>query len=296
VLVFLLVSTAIEGLAMLCVAYVLRRKDTTSDFRYLSIFALLVALYDIPYVLLRGLSQFEYLLPASSSALVSNINYNILFWAQCVIVFLLVRDLYKMATQHLTGMQNLASAIFYVSVVISAVMAISAASTPHPNGYTWYAIALMQVERCSCILVLCLFTFFSFTAQKLGMTYGSRVFGVTFGMAILATNRMVTTALTWGNTPYRLQIDLVSEFVQIGAVTLWVVYFLKAEPERRLVTVDLNSPLLRWNEVARFFDKPAGQVVVSSPTTFIPDVREVVATAASGAQRPPNLAVGSSAR
>ena len=121
-------------------------------------------------------------------------------------------------------------------------------------------------------------------------------FGVTFGMAILATNRLVTTALIWGNVGHGHIISSISEFVQIGAVALWMVYFLKAEPERRLVTVDLNSSLVRWNEVARFFDKPAGQVVVSSPSTFAPEVREVVASAAAGgAQRPPNLGIAANA-
>ena len=62
------------------------------------------------------------------------------------------------------------------------------------------------------------------------------------------------------------------------------------------VTVDMHSPLVRWNEVAQLLGNPAGRVVVSSPSTFAPEVREVVASAAAGgAQRPPNLGIAANA-
>ncbi len=279
-LIFLLVAVAIEAMAILSVAMVVRRKGDLTRYSALSGFLLAGFLYDVAYVALRSLSMYS-VIPLRFSLITYIVTYNITFLAQCVFIFVLVRDLYRHATAHLPGMESLGSLIFYGSILVSGVMALGAVASPHPAGYSAIAIVLLQLERSSCILMLCLFTFFAFTAQKLGLSYGSRVFGVTFGMSILATDRLVTTALSWANPGSRLMVDLVSEFVQIGAITLWMVYFLKAEPERRLVTVDINSPLVRWNEVAQLLGNPAGRVVVSSPSTFIPAVREVAHNAAT---------------
>ena len=286
-LVFLLIAVVVEAAALCAVALVLFKKNLHDKYSPFVGYLLAVALSDISYVILRGLYISGHL-PFNKSAALYTAIFNMLFLAQCMCIFFLVRDLYREATAFLPGMQSLGTAIFYMSIGISGVMALSATASPHPSGYSWIAIALLQIERCSCILVLCLFTFFAFAAQKLGMTYGSRVFGVTFGMAILATNRLVTTALTWNVGHHRwMMVSLVSEFVQVGAIMVWMAYFVKAEPERRLVTVDLGSSLVRWNEVARFFDKPAGQVVVSSPSTFIPAVQEVAHMATRTGPMPP---------
>lgn len=279
-LVFLLVSVTIEAIALVAVAEVLRRKGLLQQFSAFARYLWCVAISDVTYVILRGMYVLSFLSYARSGIYYC-VVYNALFAIQCVFIFVLVRDLYRHATAHLPGMESLGSLIFYGSILVSGVMALGAVASPHPAGYSAIAIVLLQLERSSCILMLCLFTFFAFTAQKLGLSYGSRVFGVTFGMSILATDRLVTTALSWANPGSRLMVDLVSEFVQIGAITLWMVYFLKAEPERRLVTVDINSPLVRWNEVAQLLGNPAGRVVVSSPSTFIPAVREVAHNAAA---------------
>lgn len=279
-LVFLLIAVFVEAVALVSVAFVLHRKHMLRQYAAFAGYLLAGSVYDIAYVVLRWLHA-QSIIPFRETALACIFAYNITFLAQCVFIFVLVRDLYRHATAHLPGMESLGSLIFYGSILVSGVMALGAVASPHPAGYSAIAIVLLQLERSSCILVLCLFTFFAFTAQKLGLSYGSRVFGVTFGMAILATDRLVATALSWANPGSRLMVDLVSEFVQIGAITLWMVYFLKAEPERRLVTVDINSPLVRWNEVAQLLGNPAGRVVVSSPSTFIPAVREVAHNAAA---------------
>ena len=286
-LVYLLLSTTVEALSLLAVVWVLSKKDLHREFNAFIGYLLAVATYDILYVLLRCLCTFN-LLKIATAALLYSIGYNTLFVVQCFFIFLLVRDLYRHATAHLEGMERLGALIFYGSIIISAVMAFGAVASPHPTGYSTIALVLLQIERSSCILVLCLFTFFAFTAQKLGMTYGSRVFGVTFGMAILATDRLVSTALSWDLSAERwFFVNLVSEFVQIGAIALWMVYFLKEEPERRLVTVDMHSPLVRWNEVAQMLGNPAGRVVVSSPSTFIPAVHEVAHSATRTGPLPP---------
>ena len=193
-LVFLLVSVTIEAIALVAVAEVLRRKGLLQQFSAYAWYLWCVAISDVTYVILRGMYLLSFLSYARSGIYYC-VAYNALFAIQCLFIFVLVRDLYRHATAHLPGMESLGSLIFYGSILVSGVMALGAVASPHPAGYSAIAIVLLQLERSSCILVLCLFTFFAFTAQKLGLSYGSRVFGVTFGMAILATDRLVATAL-----------------------------------------------------------------------------------------------------
>jgi hypothetical protein len=235
VLVYLLLTANTLGaVALLALALISGKGDTAGKFSTFRWYVLVSALLNLLYVTLRGLSSIAGVMPVRTAALAYITTYNVSILILSALVFLLVHDLYREATVHLPGMGSLGSLIFYGSVVISAIMAVGVVFSPH-LGYASIPLALFQIERCSYILVLCLFTFFAFTAQKLGMVYGSRVFGITFGMAILATNRLVANAMSayfLAYTNKRLTVDIVSEFVQIGVVALWMVYFLKAEPER----------------------------------------------------------------
>ncbi len=296
-LVYLLLVSAVEAIALLATVFVVRKRERAKTYSIFKWYLVSTAFFsDIAYVVLRGLSLLS-ILPDRAAANTWAVTYNVGVVTLSVLVFLLVRDLYSHAMAHLPGMESLGTLILYGSLVVSVVMVFGVVFSPHPSGYRILYLALYQIERCSYILVLCLFTFFALTAQKLGMTYGSRAFGVSFGIAILATDHLVMNALNWGQSEaHMLAVNLIGEFVQVGAIALWMVYFLKAEPERRLVTVDMHSPLVRWNEVAQMLGNPAGRVVVSSPSTFVPEVREVVASAtAGGAQRPPNLGLAANA-
>ena len=121
-----------------------------------------------------------------------------------------------------------------------------------------------------------LLTFFAFTAQTLGMSYGSRVFGISFGLAMMSTYQLVEVALFLRFPTQGMLINLIGEIVQLSAISLWVVYFVKAEPQRRLVTVESTSPLIRWNEIAQLLNNPAGQVVVSQPDALMAEVHAVI--------------------
>ena len=62
----------------------------------------------------------------------------------------------------------------------------------------------------------------------------------------------------------------------LRAFALWAGYFLQPEPARRLVTMPVTSPLMRWNDVAQTLGNPAGQVAVSYPPSFMTDVFDLV--------------------
>ncbi|HUZ04662.1 MAG TPA: hypothetical protein VMU62_04845, partial [Acidobacteriaceae bacterium] len=194
-----------------------------------------------------------------------------------VITIWLMYQLFQKATSGIPGIQKLGTVVFQWATVIALIMAVSTIFTPHSSNVHLANLIYLQIDRSTSILALCLLTFFAFTAQKLGMRYSSRVFGISFGLGMLATNVLVRDALEWSamSSAQGLFINIMGEIPQIAAIALWMVYFLKAEPARKLITLPSTSPLILWNETARLLGNSAGQVVVSYPDSFMPNVREV---------------------
>ena len=271
-------------LMLVALACVLRWKNLHREFSAYYAYLWVAAVAAGSYVILRSLAIFS-IINLRAGGLTYFYISSVLFLMEYALIFCLVRNLYREATSRVPGVQRLGNLVFHWIIGIAALLALSAGLTPHPNLMMLVTAIDFQIQRSACILVLCLVVFLAFAAQKLGITYGSRIFGISFGLAMLATERMVSDALVVAFNQNWLTVNLIGEFPQIFAISLWMVYFLKAEPERKLVTVPIDSPLIQWNEVAKLLGNPGGQVVVSAPSTFTPDVRDVPAVAASGTPR-----------
>jgi hypothetical protein len=142
------------------------------------------------------------------------------------------------------------------------------------------------LARSQSVLALCMVTFLAFASQTLGVPFRSRIFGVAFGFGMMATNDLVTNALALRVTSLAGTINLVHEIVYLGAVALWAGYFLQPEPARRLVTMPVTSPLMRWNDIAQTLGNPAGQVAISYPPSFMTDVFDLVENVMGPVGRP----------
>ena len=130
--------------------------------------------------------------------------------------------------------------------------------------------------RSQSVLALCMLTFLAFASNTLGVRFRSRIFGVTFGFGMMAVADLVISAL------FAQQTNLGEERILFMKVSIcpqsWFgrCYFVQPEPARRLVTMPVTSPLMRWNDVAQTLGNPAGQVAVSYPPSFMTDVFDLV--------------------
>ncbi len=275
-----------EVALLLPLACILRHKSLVREFSGFYAYLWIYILSDVLYLFSRGLLTFSVISLRTAQEMYNYPNA-FLYLLQSVITIWLIYKLFQMATSGVPGLQKLGAMAFQWATVIALIMAFAAIFTPHDHYDAVMGLILLQVGRSTSILALCLVTFLAFTAQKLGMGYGSRVFGVSFGLAMLATNQLVRDALLWSATTsaHGIFINVMGEFPQLLAMSLWLVYFLKAEPERKLVTVPIDSPLIQWNEVARLLGNPSGQVVISAPSTFAPGVRDIPAEPAVATPR-----------
>ncbi len=272
----LVALNASELAFLLPLAWILRRKSLVREFSGFYAYVWVYALADVLYVVSRGLYLSSLISFRTANELYSYPS-DFLFLVESVVTIWLMYQLFQKATSGVPGIKELGSVVFQWTTVIALIMAVSVIFTPHSRNAHLANLIYIQIDRSTSILALCLVTFFAFTAQKLGMGYGSRVFGISSGLGMVATNVLVRDALVGAATSSAqgLFINAMGEIPQLAAMSLWMVYFLKAEPERKLITLPSTSSLILWNETAKLLGNPVSQVAVSYPSSFIPNIREV---------------------
>lgn len=206
--------------------------------------------------------------------------YFFTYWpAFAINAFLVLRVMHEMfrhAVRSIPGVQMLGRPIFFWAIVVSAILAFASGITPRTNGMSLLLASAQVLERSQSVLALCMLSFLVVASRTLGVSYGSRIFGVTFGLGVLATSNLVESALFQNHPTLGSTAAVTHEVFYLAAIGLWCAYFLKPEPVRRLVTIPTQSPLMRWNDVAQQLGNPAGQIPVSYPPTFMSGIQAFV--------------------
>lgn len=205
--------------------------------------------------------------------------YFFTYWPSFAInAFLILRVMHEMfrhAVRSIPGVQMLGRPIFFWAIVVSVILAFAAGITPHTSGMSLLLASAQVLARSQSVLALCMVAFLAIASRTLGVSYGSRIFGVTFGLGLMATANLVSSAAA-SHVKLASASSIGLELATITSIALWCAYFLKPEPARRLVTMPTQSPLMRWNDVAQQLGNPAGQIPVSYPPSFMSGVQAFV--------------------
>ncbi|MHB1937649.1 MAG: hypothetical protein ACYCOR_13815 [Acidobacteriaceae bacterium] len=202
--------------------------------------------------------------------------YWVSFGIGAILMLRVLHEMFRHAVRSIPGVQKLGQPIFLWAITVSLILAFASGMTPHTTGMNLLLASAQVLMRSQSVLALCMVTFLAFASQTLGVPFRSRIFGVTFGFALMASNDLITAAFAWRAPGLAVTANLVHEVIYLGAIALWAGYFLQPEPARRLVTMPVTSPLMRWNDVAQTLGNPAGQVAVSYPPSFMTDVFDLV--------------------
>ncbi|MHB1021310.1 MAG: hypothetical protein ACYC46_01735 [Acidobacteriaceae bacterium] len=188
------------------------------------------------------------------------------YWSGYIIeaslIFLTIQSMFKLAMEPLEGLQRLGLLIFRWAAGISMILAVATSITPGLTSNSFIIAAASQLQRSQSILTLCLLLFLCLAAQPLGLTYRSRLFGISLGFGVLATSDLVTSAWFSHNRILFSMMNLVHGVVILSSTLLWVGYFSLPEPTRKLITLPITSPLLRWNEIAKALGHSTPHVAV----------------------------------
>jgi hypothetical protein len=202
--------------------------------------------------------------------------------AGAVVVFLVIQELFQFAMEPFPGLKWLGTISFRWVAGISFVAAMAAMLTPGGKGDRFLLAVVAQLMRCESIFILSLLLFLLIAAGKLGLSYRSRVFGISFGFGIMAASDLVLSAafLRFTHNMMTSTLSVVTTCSSLLTLAVWSAYFLQPEPARQAAVLDPSSHLGRWNEIATTLGQSGGRVpvAVAAPANsfFLQDVEKVV--------------------
>jgi hypothetical protein len=213
--------------------------------------------------------------------------YFYVYWssyaAESVLSLLVIYSIFKLAMAPLKGLQTLGMLVFRWVAAISIAVAIGVALTPHLSGVKFMVSMVTQLQQTSSILTLCLLLFVCFAIRPMGLSYRSRIFGVSLGLGLMATVSLVDSAWLSHNSNMYSTINIINGIVMCLTLCTWSAYFAFPEPKRRLIVLPTTSPFLRWNQISMALGDEPGYVAVGGipPELFAPAELEVMRRASA---------------
>ena len=270
---------ALFCLAALC-AITLRKQ--WAEYRWLGAFLATRFLSDVILIPLLHLSLERVNGHSTASAVIAYTAYFYVYWIsfalESILTLIVVYSVYRLAMAPLKGLQQLGMLVFRWAASISVVVSLGSAFAPNMTGAKYIIAAISQLQRTQSILTLCLLVFVCFAILPMGLNYGSRIFGVSLGLGMLATNDLVESAWMALNPSLHTVYNLVNGIVICLVLAIWTAYFIIPEPKRRIIVLPTTSPFLRWNQISQVLGDNPGFVAVGGmpPELLAPAELEVM--------------------
>lgn len=245
--------------------------------------------------LISGLAG-SIILGLSSRGIERHLAYQMYFYVywvsyamEAILSLLVIYSIFKLAMAPLKGLQTLGMLVFRWVAAISVAVAIGVALSPHLNGVKFLVAMVTQLQQTSSILTLCLLLFVCFAIRPMGLSYRSRIFGVSFGLGLMATINLVDAAWVAHSPQIYSTLNIVNGIAICLTLLVWSAYFTFPEPKRRFIVLPTTSPFLRWNQISMALGDDPGYVAIGGipPELFAPAELEVMRRAS--AKMPANL-------
>jgi hypothetical protein len=226
----------------------------------------------------------------SSRGFEQHLAYRIYFYVywtsyalEAILSLLVIYSIFKLAMAPLKGLQTLGMLVFRWVAAISVAVAIGVAVTPHLTGIKFLVAIVTQLQQTSSILTLCLLLFVGFAIRPMGLSFRSRIFGISLGMGFMATINLVDAAWISHNAHMYSALNLVNGVADCIALLAWSAYFAFPEPKRRIIVLPTTSPFLRWNQISMALGDDPGYVAIGGipPDVFAPAELEVMRRASA---------------
>ena len=245
------------------------RKNVLRDFKWLAAF---LGVHGINLAITIPLLFFRKALGIPIQ--VSYDLYFYTFWSDFVLeaVFsvLVVYAIYSVAMKPLQGLNHVGRLIFRWVALASILVAFSFVVVPHASGDT-IPVMGQRLQQGLNVVMMCLLLFVCFAIKPLGLTYRSRIFGVSLGMGILATTSLMEAAWfsTSGAQSLYSPIYVLAAAGYLAAMLIWSAFFAMPEPQRKMVLLPTTSPYFLWNRVSEALGDAPGHIAIAG---FTPDM------------------------
>jgi len=214
-------------------------------------------------------------------------TYFYVYWTsyalEAILSLLVIYSIFKLAMAPLKGLQTLGMLVFRWVAAISVAVAIGVALTPHLTGIKFMVAMITQLQQTSSILTLCLLLFVCFAIRPMGLSFHSRIFGISLGLGVLATTNLVNSAWLARYANMYSVFSVVNGLAVGLTLLIWSAYFAFPEPKRRIIVLPTTSPFLRWNQISLALGDDPGYVAVGGipPELFAPAELEVMRRASA---------------
>ncbi len=226
--------------------------------------------------------------------------YFYVYWGsyalESILSLLVIYSVFRLAMAPLQGLQTLGILVFRWVGAVSLAIAIGVAVAPHASGLKFMVAMVTQLQQTSSILTLCLLLFVCFAIRPMGLSYRSRIFGVSFGLGFMATTSLVVSAWLAHNSSMYSTISAINGIAVVFTLMIWSAYFAFPEPKRRIIMLPTTSPFLRWNQISQVLGDDPGYVAVGGfpPELFAPAEVEIMRRASvkmssASLESPPNM-------
>lgn len=204
--------------------------------------------------------------------------YWISYAVEAVLYLLIILGIFRLAMAPLRGLQSLGMLVFKWAAAISVALATGVGFAPHQSSTAFMVSMITQLQQTSSILILCLLLFVCFAIRPMGLSYRSRVFGVSLGLGIMATSSLVTSAWISHTSKIDASVNLVLGVTGCATLLLWSAYFAFPEEKRRIIMLPTTSPFLRWNQISEVLGDAPGFVAIAGipPEVFAPAELEMM--------------------
>ncbi len=222
--------------------------------------------------------------------------YFYVYWTtyalEAILLILTVYSIYRLAMAPLPGLQRLGILVFRWVASISLAVSTGLAFGPHVTSMRFIIRLITQFQQTSSILTLCLLLFVCFAIRPMGLSYRSRIFGVSLGLGTLSATNLVTSGwITTTSSMYSF-VSIATCVTVCAVFAVWAVYFALPEPKRRMIILPTTSPFLRWNQISQVLADEPGYVAIGGipPEMFADAEIEVMKRASRKMIDSPELA------
>lgn len=183
---------------------------------------------------------------------------------EAALVFILIYSTFWEAMRPLEGLHNIGKVIFRWVTGVSIIFAAAVALGPHDKGVILNQILASRFEDGMSVLTLCLLLFVCFAISPLGLTFRSRIFGISLGLGVMTAVDLIQSGWLAASQTISIYspIYLVNSLGSAVGLSIWLAYFLIDEPERMMILLPTTSPFFFWNRVSEVLGDEPGYVAV----------------------------------
>ena len=218
-----------------------------------------------------------------SSPIEATDRFEIFFWGYWAtyllcgfFLYVTIRQVLHEVMAPLSGLARLATLVYGWLVIILIIVAISSSFMPFETRAMIGWALQRQIERCVGIMELSPLLFVLVIAGRVGLSIGSRTVGIAIGLGIASAVEFMASALAIDIHNVFSPASVTMQFGRLLAVSVWAIYFLKADAPRKDIGLSPASPLSRWNEVGLAFTAILPPVQERPVDFFLSDVEQAV--------------------